>query len=108
MTPPKKKKQVCAFIGLVNYYRYMWAMRSYLLQPLTVLTSDQVKFKWIDVEHKAFDEIKRVVTRKTLLAIPHFNDHFDIYMNARNYQIRAVIILVDKAINLYSCKHKGP
>ena len=50
MTPPKNIIQVRAFVGLVNYYRYMWAIRSYLLQPLTVLTSTKVRFKWTDVE----------------------------------------------------------
>ena len=39
------KHQVCEFIGLVKYYRYMWSRRSHLLQPLTKLMSDKVKFK---------------------------------------------------------------
>ena len=45
MTPHKNQKQVISFIGLVKYYRYMWAKRSHLLQPLTVLTSKKAKFK---------------------------------------------------------------
>ena len=44
----------------------MWAKRSHLLQPLTVLTSKKVNFKWTDLEQKAFDEIKRIVTREAL------------------------------------------
>ena len=39
MTPPKNVKHVRAFIGLVKYYRDMWAKRSHLLQPLTELMS---------------------------------------------------------------------
>ena len=58
----------------------MWSKRSHLLQPLTALTSKEVKFKWIDVK-KAFDEIKRIVTRYALLIYPDFNKHFDIHMN---------------------------
>ena len=50
MTPPKNQKQVRSSIGLVNYSRDMWYKRSHLLQPLTVLTSKKVKFKWADVE----------------------------------------------------------
>ena len=79
MNPPKNKKQVRSFIGLVNYYRYMGAKQSNLLQPLTALTSNKVKFKWTFVEQKAFDEIKKIVTRETLLIYPDFNKRFDIY-----------------------------
>ena len=52
MTPPKNQKQLISFIGLVNYYKYMWAKQSHLLQPLTALTSHKVKFKWTFVEKK--------------------------------------------------------
>ena len=27
MNPPKNTKEECAFIGIVNYYRDMWAIR---------------------------------------------------------------------------------
>ena len=57
MTPPKNKYQLCAFVVLVNYYRDMWYRRSHLLQSLTALNTDKVKFKWTDIEHKSFEEI---------------------------------------------------
>ena len=50
-----------AFIGLVNYYKDMWAKRSHLLHHLTALTPNKVKFKWTDVEQKAFGKIKYIV-----------------------------------------------
>ena len=58
MTPLKTQKHVRVFIVLLNYYRDMWAKRSHLLHPLISLTSNKVKFKWADVEQKAFDEFK--------------------------------------------------
>ena len=54
MTPPKNMKQVWAFIGVINYYRDMWARRSHILHPLMALTSPKVRFKWISVEEKSF------------------------------------------------------
>ena len=54
----------------------MWAKRSHLLQPLTELTPNMVKFKWTFVEQKAFDEIKQIVTYDNLLIYPDFNKRF--------------------------------
>jgi len=39
MNAPKTKCQHRRFIGLVNYYRYMWKGRSHLMAPLTDMTS---------------------------------------------------------------------
>ena len=45
MKPPNNTKYVCALIGIVNYYRDMWAKQSHLLNTLTALTSHKVRFK---------------------------------------------------------------
>jgi len=50
VAPPKNKKQLRRFIGMINYYRDMWIRRSEILAPLTRLTSANAKFKWTDVE----------------------------------------------------------
>ena len=44
-----------------------------MLQPLTNLMLTKIEFKWEDVEHKTFEEIKRIVARNTLLAYSDFN-----------------------------------
>ena len=38
MVPPNPQKEVHNFIGVINYYRNMWPMRSNTLAPLTILT----------------------------------------------------------------------
>ena len=108
MTPKKSTKKVREFIGIVKYYRKMWNRRSNLLQPLTVLTSNMVKFKWTDGEQKAFDDIKRAVTQDTLSAYPDFNKRFDIHEYVSDYKLGPVVILERKHIAFYSRKRTGP
>ena len=74
LAPPTNRKGVRRFIGLVNYYRDMWGKRSETLAPLTALTSINVKWKWSDAEQNAFDTMKRIMARETILAYPKF-DH---------------------------------
>ena len=83
---PTCVRQLQRFIGMINYYRDIWPQRSHILAPLTALTSGKVKWKWTDEHQKAFDEMKHVITRETLLAYPDFNKPFDIHMDASLYQ----------------------
>ena len=45
MAPPKNRKNVRRFLGIVNYYRDMCRKTSEILAPLTRLTSKSVPFK---------------------------------------------------------------
>ena len=107
MKPPKKTKEVRAFIVIVNYYRDIWAKRSHILHPLTELTSHKSRFKCTDLEQKAFDDIKHAVSQDTLLTYTDFNRCFDIHTDARDYQLREVISHNCKPIVFYSRKLKG-
>ena len=79
---PTNRKQVRAFLGMVNFYRDMWPRRSQILAPLTALTSEGVPFTWTSVHDKAFQEMKQVMARETLLAFPDFKKKFTIHTDA--------------------------
>ena len=76
MAPPTSRKEVRKFIGVINYYRNMWPRRSHALATLTILTSIKRTFKCTQVKQDASDEIKRIVSRDTLLTYPYFNETF--------------------------------
>ena len=101
---PNTCKQLRQFIGMINFYRVMWQKRSELLNPLTALTSKNVKYDWKDEHQKCFDSIKRVIGREVLLAYPDFNAPFEIHTDASKLKIGAVVSQKGKPIAFYSLK----
>jgi hypothetical protein len=89
---------------MINYYRDMWRRRSHILAPLTTMCSAKAKFVWHDKEQKAFEEIKAIISRETLLAYPDFSKDFHIYTDSSDYQLGAVIMQNDHPLAFYSRK----
>ena len=101
---PTTKRQLQSFIGLINYYRDMWKHRSGILTPLSSMTSKQAKWNWSKECQKAFDTIKKIVFRETLLSYPNFNKAFVIHTDASKLLLGAVISQDDKPIAFYRRK----
>eukprot|EP00978_Attheya_sp_CCMP212_P045379 scaffold343876_cov75-Attheya_sp.AAC.2 len=106
--PPKTRKQLRSFIGVVNYYRDMWQHQSTLLAPLSRLTLKKVPWKWTEIEQNAFDNVKKMITRDVLLSYPNFNEVFDIHTDASSEQLGAVISQNKKPIAFYSHANSIP
>ena len=104
LNPPKTKRQLRHFLGMVNYYRDLWRKRSHILAPLTNMVSSAAKWVWGKEQQAAFDDMKRVISKETLLAFPDFNKEFHIYTDASNYQLGTVIMQEGKPLAFYSRK----
>ena len=76
---------------MVNYYRDMWVRRSHVLAPLTELTAKTTKWEWTAKHTEAFNTMKKIIGRETLLAYPEFNQPFIIHTDASKTQLGAVI-----------------
>ena len=70
MHPPKTAKQVCAFLGLIGYYRKSIMNFAKMAKPLTLLTFQKAKFEWLPVCHTAFLMLKDAVTQSPILCYP--------------------------------------
>jgi hypothetical protein len=100
--PPTKRKQLRRFIGMVNYYRYMWPLRSLLLAPLSSLTpSSKVKWKWTTEHQESFDKMKALIAKETLLTFPDFSKEFEIHTDASKLQLGACISQNGKLVAFY-------
>ena len=82
----------------------MWRRRSHILAPLTALQSKTAKWNWGSKETKAFEEIKRVIAKETILAFPDFTKSFHIHTDSSDYQLGAVIMQNDRPLAFYSRK----
>ena len=102
--PPKTRKQLRRFIGMINYYRDVWPMRAHTLAPLSKLTSKNVPYRWKKEHQEAFEEMKRIITKETLLAYLNFNKPFHIHTDASDVQLGACISQEGKPIAFYSRK----
>ena len=85
----------------------MWPERAHTLAPLTKITPQNRNFNGLKSNKAAFNEIKRVVARDTLLTYPDFNEALKIHTNASDFQLVVVISQKGKPIALYSRKLTG-
>jgi hypothetical protein len=66
----KTLKQLGSLLGLINYYHNMWKRRSQIITSLTESKKVPMRsksFKWEETQDKAFQEIKKLMSKNTLL-----------------------------------------
>ena len=111
LKPPSNVKELCQFLGMVQYYRDIWEKRSHLLAPLTDLVGEcghtkvtkknKTKKKpwyWSEVHQTAFEEIKKMLARDTMLAYLDYSKPFEVYTDASALQLGAVIVQNERPI----------
>ena len=79
---PKMPKQVCAFIGLMGYYRKFIRNCAKIAKPLTLLTHQQAKFKQTPSHHNAFLTLKESVIQVPILHYPNQKKCYIVYTDA--------------------------
>jgi hypothetical protein len=104
LAPPKDKKQLRSFLGFVNFYRQLWYHRSHIITPLAAITSNKSKWIWGHDQQKAFEWIRNTIARQVLLKYPDFTKPFDIFTDASDYQLGAVISQDGWPVAFYSRK----
>ena len=92
LTPTQNVKQLHRFLGMVQYYRDLWARYIEMLSPLTNLVRDcghtkatmatKTKRKprhWDSVHHTAFDNVKTAIAKDVVLAYPDYSQECEVY-----------------------------
>ena len=82
MHPPKSPKQVCTFLGLVEYYRKFIKNFAKIAKPLTLIMHQQVTFDRTPTHHNAFLTLKESIIQAPLLQYPNPNKQYIVYADA--------------------------
>jgi hypothetical protein len=105
------------FLGMVQYYRDLWARQSNVLAPLTSLVGEcgqtksakakgtkKVPWHWDEVHQRAFNHVKATIVKDVVLAYPDYSKVFKIYTDASSKQLGAVITQDSSPIAFFSRK----
>ena len=87
--PPKMPKQVCAFLGLIGYYRKFIRNFAKIAKPLTLLICQPAKFKWKPTHHNAFLPLRESFIQAPILYYPNPTEHHIVYTDASDDACRA-------------------
>eukprot|EP00804_Cyclotella_cryptica_P005403 CCRYP_017075-RB/>CCRYP_017075-RB protein AED:0.54 eAED:0.54 QI:0/-1/0/1/-1/0/1/0/295 len=117
LTTPQNVKQLRRFLGMVQYYRDIWARRSEILAPLTNLVVEcghtkvtrvnktkKKPWHWEDIHQQAFDTVKATIARDVTLAYPDYSQGFEIYTDSSKFQLGAVITQNNRPLAFFSRK----
>jgi hypothetical protein len=117
LNPPNNVKELRHFLGMVQYYRDMWARSSEMLAPLTELVGECGEMKttrmnktkkrpwrWDPIHQQAFDNLKTAIATETVLAYQDFLKPFEIYTDTSSTQLGAVITQDNRPIAFLSRK----
>lgn len=92
-----------AFLGLTGYYRRFVKSYAQLAAPLTDILKLR-EFSWSPKAGEAFQELKDHMERLVTLALPNFDEPFDVTTDASGQAIGAVLSQKNQPIAFFSKK----
>lgn len=96
---PKNVKQVRGFLGIAGWYRRFIENFSSVVFPITETLSSKKKFSWTPDAHRAFEQIKTLLSSSPVLINPDFSKKFYLHCDASDYGIGAVLVQMDEEGN---------
>ena len=101
----RSSTEVRSFHGLVSFYRKFIKNFSGICAPLTdTIRGDRKEFKWTVATARSFEWLKKKVTEQPMLALPNFNNVFQVDCDASGSAIGAVLSQEGKPIAYFSEK----
>ncbi|GFW02281.1 retrovirus-related Pol polyprotein from transposon 17.6 [Trichonephila clavipes] len=86
MKPPKNRKEVSKFLGIVGWYQFI-PKYSDICEQLYRLKKKGAKFNWSTEAQDSFDKIKRAIKEAPVLQLPNFTEQFNLFTDAMGSEL---------------------
>jgi hypothetical protein len=96
---PTSRKEVQAFMGIVNFVRRFVPDFVAMVKPIHNILKQDCSFSWTDDVKNYFVRIKKAIISTPILAKPDFEKEFIICTNAKKEEISAILIECDDQVN---------
>jgi hypothetical protein len=101
---PKTLKQLRSLIGMLNWFRpYLQNLSSRICSITQKLQKNKLK-DWSQEDTKSYNSIIESIGENVLLSHPNFSESFELYTDASDTGIGAVLVQQNKLIGIYSHK----
>ena len=117
LTLPQNVNQLQRFLGMVQYYRDLWARRREMRSSLTNLVGEcghikatratrtrHMPWHWDDMHQTAFDIKKTAIAKDIVWAYPDYSQGFEIYTDSSKFQLGAIITQNNLPLAFFSHK----
>ncbi len=90
---PKSVLALRSFLGLASYYRKFIKNFTKIMAPLTnLLKRSAVAYEWEEACDEAFETLKGILVKASVLKLPDFDNEFEIHSDASNFVIGGVLV----------------
>ena len=102
LTPPRTRRQLQSFLGVVGYYRAHIPNFAKLADPLYQLLPIKAKFHWDKEQQVAFETIRQLLKERYPLAQPVDGQIFHLYVDASQEGMGAVLLQKAGVVGYYA------
>ena len=92
--PPKSLKDLCRFMGQMNWFCKFIPNFSAKAYPINQLTKENVSFQWGESQQAAIDRLKIALVASPVLAFPRFDLEFRLAMDTSSKGIGYIVYQV--------------